>query len=275
MPFSLLQLSREELLECADARLPAALASRVEEGALPPSFVAARALKLIADGKAEFWCNTFLIVRNRDQRIIGGCGFKDAPKDGRVEIGYGVSPSSRGQGAATAAVGLLLQLAFGKRRAGGIRGGGPGQPGLRQSGPETRLRQHRHPSGRRGSARGAVGREAMAACDHAPARRKSDGNAGPLSAPQRPPGLHRKRKTAGISPLHAAAGRCAHRARGRFSSAVQALVLGLQLFARLRVIRVGNDAVGGAHVDALRLVVRADAFGAFGRVDDVDRRAGT
>ena len=113
MLISLLQLSREELLECADARLPAAWVSRVEEGALPPSFVAARALKLIADGKSEFWCNTFLIVRNRDQRIIGGCGFKDAPKDGRVEIGYGVSPGNRGQGAATAAVGLLLQLAFG------------------------------------------------------------------------------------------------------------------------------------------------------------------
>jgi len=113
MSFSLLQLSREELLECAVARLPAALASRVEEGALPPSFVAVRALKLIADGKAAFWCNTFLIVRNRDRRIIGGCGFKDAPKDGRVEIGYGVAPGNRSQGAATAAVGLLLQLAFG------------------------------------------------------------------------------------------------------------------------------------------------------------------
>jgi ribosomal-protein-alanine N-acetyltransferase len=113
MSFSLLQLSREELLDCADARVPPALASRLEEGALPPSFVAARALKLIAEGKAEFWCSTFLIVRNRDQRIIGGCGFKDAPKDGRVEIGYGVAPGSRGQGAATAAVGLLLQRAFG------------------------------------------------------------------------------------------------------------------------------------------------------------------
>jgi RimJ/RimL family protein N-acetyltransferase len=114
MSFSLLQLSREQLLECADSRLPAALASRVEEGALPPSFVAARALKLVAEGKAEFWCNTFLIVRNHDQRVIGGCGFKDAPKDGRVEIGYGVSPGCRGQGAATAAVGLLLRLAFGR-----------------------------------------------------------------------------------------------------------------------------------------------------------------
>jgi ribosomal-protein-alanine N-acetyltransferase len=113
MPFSLLQLSREELFELAASRLPAPLVSRVEEGALPPSFVAARALKLVGEGKPEFWCNTFLIVRNHDQRIIGGCGFKDAPKDGRVEIGYGVSPNSRGQGAATAAVGLLLRLAFG------------------------------------------------------------------------------------------------------------------------------------------------------------------
>jgi RimJ/RimL family protein N-acetyltransferase len=112
MSYFLLQLSREQLLECADSCVPAALASRVEEGALPPSFVAVRALKLIAEGKAEFWCSTFLIVRNRDRRIIGGCGFKDAPKDGRVEIGYGVSPDSRGQGAATAAVGLLLRRAF-------------------------------------------------------------------------------------------------------------------------------------------------------------------
>jgi ribosomal-protein-alanine N-acetyltransferase len=114
MPFSLLQLSREQLLECADSRLPAALAARVEEGALPPPFVAARALKLVAEGRAEFWCNTFLIVRSQDQRVIGGCGFKDAPRDGRVEIGYGVAPSCRGRGAATAAVGLLLRLAFGR-----------------------------------------------------------------------------------------------------------------------------------------------------------------
>ncbi len=116
MPFSLLQLSREELLELAGSRIPAALAPRVEEGALPPSFVAARALKLVAEGKSEFWCNVFLIVRNHDRGIVGGCGFKDAPKDGRVEIGYGVSPNSRGRGAATAAVGRLLHLAF----AGGV-----------------------------------------------------------------------------------------------------------------------------------------------------------
>ena len=45
-----------------------------------------------------------------------------------------------------------------------------------------------------------------------------------------------------------------------------------QLLLRLGVRRVGDDAVGRADVDALRIVVRADAFGALGRIDDVDRR---
>jgi len=57
-------------------------------------------------------------------------------------------------------------------------------------------------------------------------------------------------------------------------SAVQALVLRHQLVLRLGVLRVGHDAVGRAHVDALRLVVRADAFGALVRVDDVDGAVG-
>jgi ribosomal-protein-alanine N-acetyltransferase len=110
--FSLLQLSREQLLELADSRIPASLASRVEVDALPPSFVARRSLELLSEGKPEFWCNTFLIVQNSTGKIIGGCGFKNEPKDGRVEIGYGVSPNSRGQGAATEAVKLLLNLAL-------------------------------------------------------------------------------------------------------------------------------------------------------------------
>ena len=62
-------------------------------------------------------------------------------------------------------------------------------------------------------------------------------------------------------------------AYSRACSGVQALVLGLQLFARFGVFRVGNDAVGRADEDALRLVVRADALRALGRIDDVDRRA--
>ena len=53
-----------------------------------------------------------MIVQNSSGRIIGGCGFKNKPKDGRVEIGYGVAPNSRGQGGATAAVKLLVELAL-------------------------------------------------------------------------------------------------------------------------------------------------------------------
>ena len=84
----------------------------LEQGALPPDFVAARALDLLAEGHARIWCCSYLIVRDQDQRIVGSCGFKNAPKSGRVEIGYGVSSAAQGQGAATAAVHLLLKAAF-------------------------------------------------------------------------------------------------------------------------------------------------------------------
>jgi [ribosomal protein S5]-alanine N-acetyltransferase len=109
--FSLRQLSKDELIELSDSRIPASLASCAQMHALPPSFVAKRALDLLAEGKPAFWCNTFLIVQNSTGRIVGSCGFKNEPLDGRVEIGYGVSPDCRRQGVATAAVKQLLDLA--------------------------------------------------------------------------------------------------------------------------------------------------------------------
>lgn len=51
-------------------------------------------------------------MRRADGAVVGGCGFKDAPHDGRVEIGYAVAPSCRQQGIATAAVRELVRLAF-------------------------------------------------------------------------------------------------------------------------------------------------------------------
>ena len=112
MPFSLLQLSTSELEDLAASRVPPRLASRVESDALPPAFVAARSLQLAASGHPAPWSTTFLIVRESDDRIIGGCGFKTAPNNGRVEVGYGVAPQARGQGAATAALQLILREAF-------------------------------------------------------------------------------------------------------------------------------------------------------------------
>lgn len=112
MTVTLQPLTVAELHILADSGTPESVASRAAEGALPPPFVAARSLAQLAEGKPLAWCSTFFIVRNADRRIVGGCGFKDAPNGGRVEIGYGVSPDCRNQGIATAAVSELLRLAF-------------------------------------------------------------------------------------------------------------------------------------------------------------------
>ena len=112
MPFTLQPLTHQQLCHLAESRIPPELESRVAEGALPPAFVAARSLAQLAEGKSEFWCSRFLIVRDTDEQVVGSCGFKDEPKAGRVVIGYGVSARYRHQGAASAAVKALLKLAF-------------------------------------------------------------------------------------------------------------------------------------------------------------------
>ena len=112
MSFCLLELSMHELQDVAASRVPPSLAPRLDDGALPPPFVAARSLDLRACGHPVPWSTTFLIVRQGDGRIVGACGFKTAPCNGEVELGYGVAPGARGQGAATAAVKMLLTRAF-------------------------------------------------------------------------------------------------------------------------------------------------------------------
>lgn len=112
MPIELYPLSSAELHTLADDGIPGHLAARIADGALPPPFVAARALRMLADGKPAHWCSTFLLVRRTDGAVVGGCGFKDAPRQGRVEIGYAVAPGCRRQGIATAAVRELVRYAF-------------------------------------------------------------------------------------------------------------------------------------------------------------------
>jgi ribosomal-protein-alanine N-acetyltransferase len=112
MPFSLLQLNKSALQALAASRIPQGLEGRFEQGAMPPAFVAVRSLELAAAGHALPWSTTFLIVNDEDARIVGGCGFKTVPQDGRVEIGYGVAPAARGKGAASAALRVLLRKAL-------------------------------------------------------------------------------------------------------------------------------------------------------------------
>ena len=45
--------------------------------------------------------------------VVGGIGFHGPPKEGVVEVGYGMVPAVRGRGVATEALRLLLDLAVG------------------------------------------------------------------------------------------------------------------------------------------------------------------
>ncbi len=112
MTFSLLELSRTALEALAASRVPDGLKHGAEPESMPPAFVASRSLELADAGHPAPWSSTFLIVNNEDNRVVGGCGFKTIPINGRVEVGYGVSPAGRGRGAATAALKLLLLKAY-------------------------------------------------------------------------------------------------------------------------------------------------------------------
>lgn len=112
MTFTLQRISEADLQLLANDVLPADLAGRLADGALAPPRVAQRALDYLRAGAVEAWCSIYHIVRESDGLVVGGCGFKHPPHLGEVEIGYGVAPSCRKQGAATAAVSELCRLAF-------------------------------------------------------------------------------------------------------------------------------------------------------------------
>ncbi|MEH0931332.1 GNAT family N-acetyltransferase [Micromonospora sp. CPCC 205558] len=53
----------------------------------------------------------YRITRVADGKAIGGIGFKGQPDNGRIEVGYGLAPSARGNGYAAEALAVLLSLA--------------------------------------------------------------------------------------------------------------------------------------------------------------------
>jgi len=80
----------------------------VVEDSLPPSFLLERAL----DTQSTDWLVPRLLIDDGNGELVGSACFKSEPKDGTVEIGYGVSALRRGRGLATAGVALLVQEAF-------------------------------------------------------------------------------------------------------------------------------------------------------------------
>jgi len=67
--------------------------------------------ELAADPGSTRWGTRFFVVDD-PRTLVGWGGFKGAPREGVVEIGYAISPVWRGQGLATIAVGELLREAF-------------------------------------------------------------------------------------------------------------------------------------------------------------------
>ena len=112
MAFALLPLLTPALEWLADSRVPDELAQRAEPESMPPAFVAARALKLEASAEHQALATSYLIVREKDSRFVGACGFKTPIGSNRIEIGYGVASAARRQGAGTAALKLLTELAL-------------------------------------------------------------------------------------------------------------------------------------------------------------------
>ena len=53
-----------------------------------------------------------LVVERHTGQVVGGIGLKGPPKDGRVELGYGIVESRRGRGYATEAARAMAAMSF-------------------------------------------------------------------------------------------------------------------------------------------------------------------
>ncbi len=69
------------------------------------------------DGLYQQAWGMWAIVRLADGAAVGAVGFHGPPSDGRVEIGYDLAPSARGNGHATDAVRLVTAHALADRAA--------------------------------------------------------------------------------------------------------------------------------------------------------------
>ena len=111
MPVTLVQLELPQLeaLRTDPTRLNGV---PVVSGALPPQFILDGAASALKEGNPPLWFSPFLFVEGSLPQAVGSGGFKGAPVNGRVEIGYGVAEEYRGRGIATKAVTELASVAF-------------------------------------------------------------------------------------------------------------------------------------------------------------------
>lgn len=104
-------MDRDSIGQVAEGMTPCIDGLTVEFGALPPPQVARRIVAALDNGTLPQWCVSCLVIEKEARRVVACCNFKGSPKDGSVEIGYGVSPSHWGKGVGTAAALFLVGLA--------------------------------------------------------------------------------------------------------------------------------------------------------------------
>jgi RimJ/RimL family protein N-acetyltransferase len=110
-----LQLASEnwQALEAALGLKPSAYSlSAAEQRA-----VESKRRKLAVDPSLVSWHTYWVLVEEEQRRAVGMCGFKGAPVEGEVEVGYGTFPGYRRRGYMTEGLARLLQWAFAQDRA--------------------------------------------------------------------------------------------------------------------------------------------------------------
>ncbi len=65
-----------------------------------------------ADPKQYLWYTDWLVTLRESGETVGSLGFKGPPKNGEVELGYGIDPAFAGHGYATEAAKALIDWAF-------------------------------------------------------------------------------------------------------------------------------------------------------------------
>jgi|GEM_PF-594075 len=86
----------------------------ITPGAVPPEIVFTSALARFQSGELWFWCAPRLFFLCSENLIVGSGCFKNSPRDGAVEIGFGVAESHCGRNFATEGVELLVAEGFSK-----------------------------------------------------------------------------------------------------------------------------------------------------------------
>jgi ribosomal-protein-alanine N-acetyltransferase len=93
--------TREEIEQMIDAM------SEYERAQVSPDWLA----RMRASKAPDPWVHAFVLVERETGVAVGTCSFKGPPRDGAVEIAYGVDPDHAGKGYATEAARALVDYA--------------------------------------------------------------------------------------------------------------------------------------------------------------------